>query len=339
MPRGCTKPLYILPFDHRGSFVSKLFGWKGALSAEQSAQVSVTKLVAYDGFEAAVAGGIDEGQAGILLDEHFGPDILRAARSGGIITCAPVEKSGQDEFDFEFGEDFAADVDALAPTLCKVLVRYNPEGDAALNQRQSHRLRRLSDFLSNGPPKFMLELLMPAKSSQLDAVAGNSQAYDRKLRPALMLRVICELQDTGVDPDVWKVEGLDSRDDCERIMATARHDGRANIGGRARIRCLCCWQDHILGAVDRLARREDRSRGGGHRNRQKILQLRRHLRDGEGRSRRFGHTWLNSATHRLTRCRDTRSSTSSTKPTWPTDLSPTSRSPARQPASRRWASL
>ena len=230
MPRGCTKPLYILPFDHRGSFVSKLFGWKGALSAEQSAQVSVTKLVAYDGFEAAVAGVIDKGQAGILLDEHFGPDILRAARSGGIITCAPVEKSGQDEFDFEFGEDFAADVDALAPTLCKVLVRYNPEGDAALNQRQSHRLRRLSDFLSNEPPKFMLELLMPAKSSQLDAVAGNSQAYDRKLRPALMLRVICELQDTGVDPDVWKVEGLDSRDDCERIMATARHDGRANVG-------------------------------------------------------------------------------------------------------------
>jgi hypothetical protein len=27
MPRGFTQPLYILPFDHRGSFVSGMFGW------------------------------------------------------------------------------------------------------------------------------------------------------------------------------------------------------------------------------------------------------------------------------------------------------------------------
>lgn len=34
---GFDKPLYILPFDHRGSFQTKMFGWKGELTAEQTA--------------------------------------------------------------------------------------------------------------------------------------------------------------------------------------------------------------------------------------------------------------------------------------------------------------
>jgi len=36
MTRGYNKPLYILPFDHRGSFETKMFGWEGALTAEQT---------------------------------------------------------------------------------------------------------------------------------------------------------------------------------------------------------------------------------------------------------------------------------------------------------------
>jgi myo-inositol catabolism protein IolC len=230
MPAGYTQPLYILPFDHRASFVSGLFGWSGALERSQTAQITAAKRVIYDGFTAAVADGIDKHKAGILVDEHFGAEILRDAKRNGIITCAPTEKSGQDEFDFEFGDNFARHIEAFAPTFCKVLVRYNPEGNAAVNRRQALRLRRLSEYLSNGPTRFMFELLVPATPTQLQALGGGVQAYDRKLRPALMLRAISELQDAGIEADVWKIEGLDSQGDCERIVATARRDGRANVG-------------------------------------------------------------------------------------------------------------
>jgi len=230
MPAGYTHPLYILPFDHRASFVSGLFGWTGELTPDQTAQVTAAKRVIYDGFTAAVADGVDKHKAGILVDEHFGADILRDAKRSGIITCAPTEKSGQDEFDFEFGDNFERHIEAFAPTFCKVLVRYNPDGDAAVNHRQAARLRRLSEALVGGPSRFMFELLVPATPQQLEGLGGEARAYDRKLRPALMLRAISELQDSGVEADVWKVEGLDSQGDCERIVAMARRNGRANVG-------------------------------------------------------------------------------------------------------------
>ena len=230
MPSGYTQPLYILPFDHRASFMSGLFGWTGALGPEQTAKVSAAKRVIYDGFTAAVVGGVDKAKAGILVDENFGADILRDAKRGGIITCLPTEKSGQDEFDFEFGDGFARHIQDFAPAFCKVLVRYNPEGDVAVNRRQAARLRRLSEALVGGPSRFMFELLVPATPQQLNALNGDGHAYDRKARPALMLRAIRELQGAGVEADVWKVEGLDSQGDCERIVAMVRRDGRANVG-------------------------------------------------------------------------------------------------------------
>ena len=230
MPMGYTQPLYILPFDHRASFVTGMFGWSGALNPEQTEQITDAKRVIFDGFAAALATGVGKDKAGILVDAHFGAAILRIARHSGIITCVPAEKSGQNEFDFEFGDDFARHIQDFAPTFCKVLVRYNPEGDTAVNRRQASRLRKLSEYLSAGPSRFMFELLVPATSTQLAALGGDVQAYDRKSRPALMLRAIGELQDAGVEADVWKVEGLDEQGDCVRIVAMARRDGRTNVG-------------------------------------------------------------------------------------------------------------
>ena len=131
MAIGFDQPLYLLPFDHRESFQTKMFGWKGTLSAAQTAEIAAAKQVIYDGFLAAVAGGVPKEHAGILVDEQFGAAILRDAARQGYMTACPVEKSGQKEFDFEYGEDFARHIEAFNPTFCKVLVRYNPEGDAA----------------------------------------------------------------------------------------------------------------------------------------------------------------------------------------------------------------
>ena len=228
---GFNKPLYILPFDHRGSFQTKMFGWTGTLSAEQTAEISAAKRVVYDGFKSALQAGVPERKAGILVDEQFGAAILRDARAADYTTACPAEKSGQEEFDFEYRENFAKHIEAIQPTFCKVLVRYNPEGDPALNRRQAERLKRLSDYLhTNGRSKFMFELLVPPEKSQLDHFKGDKKAYDLELRPRLMAETISELQNEQVEADVWKIEGLDRREDCEKIVAVARRGKRDAVG-------------------------------------------------------------------------------------------------------------
>src|SRR6267143_4837733 len=227
IPRGFDKSLYVLPFDHRGSFATGMFGWKGALTPEQTAQVAATKQVIYDAFKTAVAAGVRKEKAGILVDEQFGAAILRDARTQGYVTACPAEKSGQEEFDFEYGEDFAKHIEAFQPTFCKVLVRYNPEGDHAVNTRQVARLKRLSEYLhAEGRSLFMFELLVPAEKTQLARFKGDKKAYDLELRPRLMVETIEQLQYAGVEPDVWKIEGLDRRKDCEKVVAAARRGDR-----------------------------------------------------------------------------------------------------------------
>jgi myo-inositol catabolism protein IolC len=231
MPRGYDRPLYVQPFDHRGSFETKMFGWQSPLSEAQTAEIAAAKRVIYDGFLTALAGGVPKEKAAILVDEQFGAAILRDAASRNIATACPAEKSGQHEFAFEYGEDFARHIEAFDPTFCKVLVRYNPEGDGALNKRQAASLKRLSDFLSSrGRSRFMFELLVPAEKVQLDRLGGDKKAYDLKLRPRLMVEAIQELQDRGVEPDIWKLEGLDRREDCERVVAAARAGLRHTVG-------------------------------------------------------------------------------------------------------------
>ena len=226
MAIGYDQPLYLMPFDHRESLQTKMFGWKEALSAGQTAEIAAAKQVIYDGFLAAVRDGVRKEHAGILVDEQFGASILRNAAEHGYTTACPVEKSGQKEFVFEYEEDFARHVEAINPTFCKVFVRYNPEGATALNLRQVARLKRLSDYLHGSDRLFMFELVVPAEPGQLERFQGDPKAYDRELRPALMVRTLRELQEAGVEPDVWKVEGLDRREDCVNVVTAARRDGR-----------------------------------------------------------------------------------------------------------------
>ncbi len=227
---GFDRPLYILPFDHRGSFQSGLFGWKGTLTSEQTERVAASKAIIYEGLLAAVAAGVEQARAGILVDEQFGAAILRDARARGFLIAAPAEKSGQHEFDFEYGDDFARHIEAFAPTFCKVLVRYNPEGDADMNRRQAGRLQQLSDYLQRTSRKFMFELLVPAEQAELEELHGDRRGYDRSRRPRHMVDAIRELQEAGVEPDVWKIEGLDRAEDCAAVVAAARRGGRGGVG-------------------------------------------------------------------------------------------------------------
>ena len=245
MSRGYDRTLYILPFDHRASFLKNLFGWTEPLSETQTAEVVAAKRIVYDGFLSALSNGIEPSKTGILVDEQFGAAILRDAAARGVATAASAEKSGQEEFEFQYGDDFARHIEAFQPTFCKVLVRYNPEGDRAMNERQAAQLRRLSDYLAAANrSRFLFELLVPPSSAQLDKLKGDRKTYDLELRPQLMVRAIRGLQDAGVEPDVWKIEGLDRQSDCEAIVAAAR------TGGRDHVSCIVLGR----GADDRKVR-------------------------------------------------------------------------------------
>ena len=117
-------------------------------------------------------------------------------------------------------------VAAFEPAYAKVLVRYNAQGDAELNRRQAARLAQLGDWLHGTRRKFLFELLVPPTPRQLERVGGDADRYDRELRPDLMIATVRELQTAGVEPDIWKIEGLDTREDCVRLAEAARSGGR-----------------------------------------------------------------------------------------------------------------
>ena len=150
----------------------------------------------------------------MLTDEQFGSEVAHAAHELGVAFAMPVEKSGQNEFDFEYGEQFAEHIDEFDPTFSKVLVRMNVEGDREMNNRQTERLARLGSWLHENDRKYLFELLVPAeKHSSIRSAATATgttgscgRADGRRHRRAV---------DGGVEPDIWKIEGLDTTEDCD----------------------------------------------------------------------------------------------------------------------------
>lgn len=252
MELGYGEPLYMLAFDHRGSFRRDLLGVTGVLSASDRERISDAKLVIFEGFEQAVSGGVSREAAGLLVDEEYGGEVARRAKGAGFTLAMPVEKSGQAGFDFEFGSSFGEHIEEFDPDFAKVLVRYNPEGDGELNRRQAARLAHLSDWLHERGRKFLFELLVPAEPGQLAHAGGNAGRYDLELRPPLVVGAIGELQEAGVEPDVWKIEGLDRREDCERTAEQARSGGRDGVtcivlGRGADERAVVRWLENAAG--------------------------------------------------------------------------------------------
>jgi myo-inositol catabolism protein IolC len=224
---GYDQPLYILAFDHRGSF-EKMVGVTGDAAADHR-KVAGAKRLIWEGFQRAVAEGVPKAAAGVLVDGQYGADVAREAKAGGYQLAMPVEKSGQKEFDFEHGSAFGEKIEEFDPHFSKVLVRYNTGGDADANRRQAGRLLELSEWLHERHRKFLFELLVPAEPAQLESVGGSEERYDVELRPELMMEAIRELQDAGVEPDIWKIEGIDDRAACDRIARLVRREGRDRV--------------------------------------------------------------------------------------------------------------
>src|SRR3954453_15914834 len=230
MALGYDGKLYILAFDHRGSFQKKMFGIEGDPTPEETDIISDAKKLIFEGMEKAVERGLDAKSAGVLVDEQFGSDIPALAAKHGLSLTMPAEKSGQNEFDFQYGDDFGAHISRYDLLATKVLGRYNPDGDAEMNKRQTERLKRLADWLHDNDRLFLFELLVPAEDDQLESVDGDSDRYDAELRPELMRRAIEHFQEAGVEVDIWKIEGVDAREDAQMLSDQARKgEGRENV--------------------------------------------------------------------------------------------------------------
>ncbi len=231
MALGYDGKLYILAFDHRGSFQKKMFGIEGDPTPEQTQTIADAKHLIYEGMEEAVKRGAEAGATGVLVDEQFGGDIPQHAHGSGLKLAMPVEKSGQNEFDFQYGADFGAHIEKFNPDFSKVLVRYNPDDpDTEMNRRQLARLKELSDWLRANGRKFLFELLVPATDDQLASVGGDSDRYDAELRPELMRRSIDDIQNAGIEVDVWKIEGVDEQSDAAMLAEQTRAgSGRENV--------------------------------------------------------------------------------------------------------------
>jgi myo-inositol catabolism protein IolC len=220
-------PLFVLAFDHRRSILG-LFGISGEPTRDESSRIAEAKGIIFAGLVEARE-DIGSGTAGLLVDEQFGSEVLELARDRRVVAALACERSGQAEFRFEYGNDFGAHIERFEPEFAKVLVRLNPDGDADLNRRQIERLRRLSRWLERNNRALLLELLVPPEADQLRRVGGDRDRFDAELRPGLAGRAVAGLQHAGVEPAMWKLEGLEERSSCERLAAVCRRDGRDDV--------------------------------------------------------------------------------------------------------------
>jgi myo-inositol catabolism protein IolC len=219
---SAADPLLILAMDHRDSF-AKLFGVTEPAPAAEAAMRAAKQLI-YQGVRDArsqLAGG----QAGVLVDEDLGAAVLREARDDGLVVAMPVEKSGQRLFALQYGDNTEAHIEEFMPDYVKVLVRMNPADSAGDTARQLAALAALSKMLSERGTPFLYELLIPATEDQLER-AGNQQAYDRDLRPELVTEVIAINQQAGVEPTLWKIEGLETTAAARDVVTAAKGGGR-----------------------------------------------------------------------------------------------------------------
>jgi myo-inositol catabolism protein IolC len=226
---SAAEPLLIMAMDHRESFGRSLFGVRDDRpDPGQQAAMAAAKQLIYAGL-AQAGGQLPAGRAGVLVDERYGQAVIDEARSDGTILAVPVEHSGRDWFELEWGQDWLEHVSSIRPKFAKVLVRDNPGFPAPRREQQFGLLRQVSDGLARLEVPLLYELLVPATADQLTAAGGTPDGYDRNLRPDLVVRVIADNQAAGVQPAIWKVEGLETAEAARAVVAQMRSGGRDGV--------------------------------------------------------------------------------------------------------------
>ena len=172
----------------------------------------------------------------MLVDEHLGAAIARRAKEDGLILAMPIERSGTELFELEYGEEFAAHVEAFDPDFFKVLVRYNPADDASTRATQIERLARISDWAKQVGRQWLFELLVPPTRQQL-AQYDDQYRFDVQARPSLTAQAITAMTEGGVHPTVWKLKGYETSEGAEEVLRGQRRHGAPGGVHCARPQC------------------------------------------------------------------------------------------------------
>jgi len=217
---------FALAFDHRNSLRRDFMRLAAQPTAEQHSTMVEAKGIVTDALIAA-APHVSPDAPVLLIDHEYGGQFVSRAQAAGIGVAMPVEESGQAELRFLAGGHPERIIEACNPEYVKVLIRYNPGGNTAMNARQRSRLRQLSDWLDGRPQRLMLELLVPPEPAQLAAVGHDQGRFDRQTRAGLTVQAIGQIAGDGLRPALWKIEGPESLQDAARIAEAVRS---ANTG-------------------------------------------------------------------------------------------------------------
>ena len=218
---SAANPLLILAMDHRASFAETMFGVTGTPTDAELGRMRAAKSLIFAAARAARPSASGRAQLGVLVDERLGADVARQARDAGFVLAMPVEVSGSERLEFEYGDDFAAHIDKFDPDWVKVLVRFNPDDPADLARAQIETLRRLHDWVTAAGRRWLLELLVPPTKAQL-AACDDQAHFDVAARPELTARVIGTLAGAGVRPGIWKLEGYEMAEGAELVLGAVR---------------------------------------------------------------------------------------------------------------------
>lgn len=202
---GYAKNLFILPFDHRSSF-AKMFGFVN-LSQKEKDYISSAKFIIYEAFKKAITQGVSKDESAILVDEEYGDKVLKEAKNQGFTTILTTERSGMSTFDFEYGESFGSHIEKYKPTFVKALIRYMPNADWT-------KLKILSDYCHAHGYKFLLEVLSGASISNA----------------IVIIPIITNLRQYNIEPDVWKLEGMENKVDYIKVVEKIKEGERTNVG-------------------------------------------------------------------------------------------------------------
>jgi len=224
--------LLILAMDHRDSLLRDLYKIDGIPTSEEITRISGHKALVFDGLLQAIESGVDASRVGVLVDERYGAAVAVRAREAGIDLAMPIERSGEPLFLLEYGtfgdKEWMRHVERFAPDQVKVLVRDNPQASSN-RMLQFDRLITVSQVLRASGRSFLIELLVPATPTQRESVGSDALRYDRELRAGLTVQVIEQMQDDGIEPDIWKVEGLETESDARAVISAAQRDGRSEV--------------------------------------------------------------------------------------------------------------
>jgi myo-inositol catabolism protein IolC len=222
-------PLFILAMDHRESFGRTLFEVQhDDPNQAQAEAMRSAKLLIFQGLEVAQP-SVTSGRIGVLVDERYGQDVIDGVRKSAapMVLAIPVEASGHDWFTLEWGDRWLEHVESVKPDYAKVLIRDNPGFDAAQRDAQLNSLAQVGAGLRTAGVPLLYELLVPATDAQLAQAGHDAGAYDRDIRPGLVSEVIADNQAHGVEPALWKVEGLETVEAARQVAEQAKAGGRA----------------------------------------------------------------------------------------------------------------